>query len=171
MRTYSELITLEWDILSWLIARCSIIIILKVYIYASVWFELIFFSFPLPFYHCSATSRELQSIVNQAWIVPVRPSGLWTRAAEWVLVLSLLHEDVMACKRFPHYSCSAWGISCYRFPSQKGQWLGALKLSLMLVWTNCSTNNRVTGDLTLMSHYKVLVSVCPCGLWINFMLI
>ena len=43
----------------------------------------------------------------------------------------------------------------------KGQWRGALKLSLICAWTNGSSNNRDAGDLRRhRAYYDVTVMVC-----------
>ena len=42
--------------------------------------------------------------------------------------------------------------------THKGQWRGALKLSLICVWTNAWVNNRDAGDLRrYRAHYDVIV--------------
>ena len=44
------------------------------------------------------------------------------------------------------------------FPSQKGQWRGALIFSLVCAWINGWVNNRETGDLRRhLAHYDVIV--------------
>ena len=69
------------------------------------------------------------------------------------------HDDVIKWKHFPRYWPFARGI--HRSPvnsTHKGQWLGALMLSLICVWTNAWVNNRDAGDLRRYRlHYDVTV--------------
>ena len=62
-------------------------------------------------------------------------------------------------KHFPCYWPFVRGI--HRWPvnsSHKGQWRGALVLSLICAWTNSRANHRGTGDLRRRrAHYDVIV--------------
>ena len=58
------------------------------------------------------------------------------------------HDDVIKWKHFPCYWPFARGI--HRSPvnsPHRGQWRGALMLSLICVWLNDWVNNREVGDL------------------------
>ena len=58
-----------------------------------------------------------------------------------------LRDDVIKWKHFPRYWPFVWGI--HRSPlnsPHKGQWRGALMLSLICTWTNGWVNNRDAGD-------------------------
>ena len=85
----------------------------------------------------------------------------------WHVALYLLtHDDVIKWKHFPRYWPFVRGI--HRSPmnsSHKGQWRGALMLSLICVWINGGVNNRKAGDLIrYRAHYDAIVmktgSVC-----------
>ena len=69
------------------------------------------------------------------------------------------HDDVIKWKHFPRYWPFERGI--HRSPmnsSHKGQWRGALMLSLIWVWMNASINNLDAGDLIRhRAHYDVIV--------------
>ena len=59
-----------------------------------------------------------------------------------------VHDDVIKWKHFPRYWPFVRGI--HRSPMNsphKGQWRGALMLSLICVWINGWVNNREAGDL------------------------
>ena len=96
---------------------------------------------------------------------PVRPvSELWGK-----------HDDVIKWKHFPRYWPFVRGI--HRSPvnsPHKGQWRGALMISLIWVWINGWVNNREAGDLRrYRGHYDVIVMkiemwarVCPINAWI-----
>ena len=68
-------------------------------------------------------------------------------------------NDVIKWKYFPRYWPFVRGI--HRSPvnsPHKGQWLGALMLSLICVWINGWVNNREAGDLRrYRAHYDVSV--------------
>ena len=70
-----------------------------------------------------------------------------------------LHDDVIKWKHFPRYWPFVRGI--HRSPvnsPHKGQWRGALMLSLICVWINGWVNNRDAGDLRrYRTHYDVTV--------------
>ena len=65
----------------------------------------------------------------------------------------------MKWKHFPRYWPFVQGI--HRSPvnsPHKGQWRGALMLSLICAWINASVNNREAGDLKChRAHYDVSV--------------
>ena len=70
-----------------------------------------------------------------------------------------LHDDVTKWKHFPRYWPFVRGI--HRSPvnsPHKGQWRGALMISLICVWINGWVNNREPGDLRrYRAHYDVIV--------------
>ena len=96
------------------------------------------------------------------WVNTDSASGLVfevsQRSAEptWTKVY---HDDVIKWKHFPRYWPFVRGI--HRSPvnsTHKGQWRGALILSLICVWTNAWVNNRDAGDLRrYRAHYDVIV--------------
>ena len=69
------------------------------------------------------------------------------------------HDDVIKWKHFPRYWPFVRGI--HRFPvnsPHKGQWYGALVLSLICVWIHDWVNNPEAGDLRrYRAHYDVIV--------------
>ena len=69
------------------------------------------------------------------------------------------HDDVIKWKYFPRYWPFVWGI--HRSPvnsPHKGQWRGALMLSLISALINAWVNNRETRDLRChRTHYDVIV--------------
>ena len=69
------------------------------------------------------------------------------------------HDDVIKWKHFPRYWPFVRGI--HRSPvnsPHKGQWRGALMLSLISAWINEWVNNRETGDLRRHhAHYDVTI--------------
>ena len=68
-------------------------------------------------------------------------------------------DDVIKSKHFPRYWTFARGI--HRSPvnsPHKGQWRGALMLSLICAWINDWVNNREADDLKRhRAHYDVIV--------------
>ena len=70
-----------------------------------------------------------------------------------------MHDDVIKWKHFPRYWPFVRGI--HRSPvnsPHKGQWRGALMLTLICVWINGCVNNREAGDLRrYCAHYGVTV--------------
>ena len=70
-----------------------------------------------------------------------------------------LHDDVIKWKHFPRNWPFVRGI--HRSPvnsPHKGQWRGALMISLICVWINDWVNNRKAGDLRrYRAHYDVIV--------------
>ena len=71
------------------------------------------------------------------------------------------HDDVIKWKHFLRYWTFVWGI--HRSPVNslhKGQWSGALMLSLICAWINGLANNREAGDLRRhRAHYDVIVMI------------
>ena len=77
---------------------------------------------------------------------------------------SVWHDNVIKRKHFPRYWPFVRGI--HRSPvnsPHKGQWRGALMLSLICVWINGWVNNREVGDLRrYRAHYDVIAMVSQC---------
>ena len=73
--------------------------------------------------------------------------------------LGFVHDDVIKWKHFPRYWPFVRGI--HRSPvnsPHKGQWRGALMLSLVWAWLNGWVYNREAGDLRrYRAHYDVTV--------------
>ena len=69
------------------------------------------------------------------------------------------HDDVIKWKHFPRYWPFVRGIARSPVNSpHKGQWRGALKLSMSCVWINDWVNNREAGYLRRYhAHYGVIV--------------
>ena len=60
---------------------------------------------------------------------------------------AMKHDDVIKWEHFPRYRSSVNS-------PDKGQWRGALMLSLIYAWTNAWVNNRNAGDLRRhRAHY------------------
>ena len=75
------------------------------------------------------------------------------------------HDDVIKWKHFPRNWPFVREIhrSPVNFP-HKGQWRGALMVSLIYTWINDWINNREAGDLRRQhGHYDVIVM--NCDLW------
>ena len=69
------------------------------------------------------------------------------------------HDDVIKWEHFPCYWIFVWGIhwSLVNSP-QKGQWHGALMVSLVCAWTNNWVNNRDFGSFKCHhTNYDVTV--------------
>ena len=85
----------------------------------------------------------------------------------------LIYDDVIKWKYFPRYWPFVRGI--HRSPvnsPHKGQWRGALMLSLIFSWINRWVNNREAGDLR--SHralYDVIVMPWLFHLWSIYVII
>ena len=83
-------------------------------------------------------------------------SRVWFRNVDKAIIV---HDDVIKWKHFPRYWPFVRGI--HRSPvnsPHKGQWRGALMLSLICVWINGWINNREAGDLRCYrAHYDVIV--------------
>ena len=79
------------------------------------------------------------------------------------------HDDVIKCKHFLRYWPFVRGN--HRSPvnsPHKGQWRGALMLSLICAWINAWVNNREAGDLrryrgALWRHCNVALKFIPDG--------
>ena len=85
----------------------------------------------------------------------------------WPIVSS--HDDVILKKHFPCYWPFVRGIQ--RSPANslhKGQWRGALTLSLIFDWINGWINNREAGDLIRhRADYDISVMMRPsCSIFI-----
>ena len=79
----------------------------------------------------------------------------WSR----VKIYSGNHDDIMKWVHFPRYWPFVQGIHLFPVKSPpKGQWRGALMLSLICVRINGWVNNREAGDLRrYRAHYDVIV--------------
>ena len=72
------------------------------------------------------------------------------------------HDDVIKWKHFPRFWPFVRGIhrSTVNSP-HKGQWRGALVLSLICAWVNTWVNNGEAGDFRRhRAHYDVIVKDC-----------
>ena len=78
-----------------------------------------------------------------------------------------LQDDVIKWKHFPRYWPFVWGIHWWPVNSpHKGQWHGALMLSLILDWINGWVDNREAGDLRCHhAHFDIIVMVCFIVAW------
>ena len=79
------------------------------------------------------------------------------------MACNIVHNDVIKWKHFPRYRPFVQGI--HRSPvnsPHKGQWRGALMLSLTCVWINSWVSNHEAGDLRrYRAHYDVtLMAAC-----------
>ena len=78
---------------------------------------------------------------------------------EMNLKITNSYDDVIKWKHFPRYWPFVRGI--HRSPvnsPHKGQWRGALMVSLICAWMNGWVNNREAGDLRRhRAHYDVIV--------------
>ena len=77
------------------------------------------------------------------------------------MYIRLDHDDFIKWKHFPRYWPFVRGIhrSLVNSP-HKGQWRGALVLSLICAWINGWVNNREAGDLRRHSaHYDVTLTI------------
>ena len=76
-----------------------------------------------------------------------------------LMVTRKAHDDVIKWKHFPRNWSFVRGI--HRSPvnsPHKGQWRGALMISLICVWINDWVNNREAGDWRrYRAHYDVIV--------------
>ena len=77
----------------------------------------------------------------------------------WRHCSAYIHDDVIKWKHFPRYWPFVRGI--HRSPvnsPHKGQWRGALMLTLICAWINGWVKNREAGDLRRQrAHYDVIV--------------
>ena len=82
--------------------------------------------------------------------------------------VTALYDDVIKWKHFPRYWPFVWGI--HRSPVNflhKGQWRGALILSLICAWIYGWVNNREAGDLRRNhADYDVTVMIYCFNEWI-----
>ena len=91
----------------------------------------------------------------------------WRRLPKRHKINNIDHDDVIKWKHFPRYWPFVRGI--HRSPvnsPHKGQWRGALVLSLICVWINGWVNDREAGDLRrYRTHYDIIVMIiiwtCP----------
>ena len=88
------------------------------------------------------------------------PRRVWFCGIQDVDDGNVLHDDVIKWKHFPRYWPVVRGI--HRSPVNswhKGQWCGALMISLICDWiNNWVKNNREAGDLIRHhAHYDVIV--------------
>ena len=90
--------------------------------------------------------------------------------------LLCMHDNVIKWKHFPRYWPFVRGI--HRSPvnsPHRGQWRGALVLSLICSWINGWVNNREAGDLRChRAHYDVIVmEICiwKFKVWSMFFLV
>ena len=78
-------------------------------------------------------------------------------------LMSHHHDDVIKWKYFPRYWPFVRGI--HRSPvnsPHKGQWRGALFISLICAWINGWVNTSQAGDLRrIRAHYDVIVMMWP----------
>ena len=97
---------------------------------------------------------------------------LWTNFSEmWYKIHNLsykelvlnIHDDVIKWKHFPRYWTFVRGIPRSPVNSpHKGQWHGALLLSLICVWRNGWVKNRGAGDFRrYRAHYDVIIMFHP----------
>ena len=99
---------------------------------------------------------------NVAWKIDRQDNSYMTQNKLSVIdVFKWLHghDDVINWKYFPRYWPFVRGI--HRSPvnsPHKGQWRGALMISLICVWINCWVKNREAGDLgRRRGHYDVTI--------------
>ena len=118
-------------------------------------------------------SLFIQIIVWQTFVTKPFPEQIMTHT-------QFTYDDVIKWKHFPRYWPFVWGI--HRSPvnsPHKGQWRGALMLSLICVWINGWVYNREAGDLWRhRTHYDVRVMktgergvcalVCACWYLLGF---
>ena len=81
----------------------------------------------------------------------------WAQAQNqpWCYYVRCDHNNVIKWKHFPRYYPFVWGIHGSPVNSpHKGQWRGALMVSLVCTWTNAWVNNRDAGDLR---RHRVIV--------------
>ena len=97
---------------------------------------------------------------------------IWSRP-QWVKVLKISkttkvldnHDDVIKWKHFPRYWLFLRGIHWSPVNSpHKGQWRGALMLSLICAWINRWVNNREAGDLRRHRAHCDVIVMCWVGI-------
>ena len=106
-------------------------------------------------------SQNWSGILSYLSVSP--PTGLCAWLS--VCIAQLIHDDVIKWKHFPRYWPFVRGIHwCPVNSAHKGQWRGALMLSLIRVWKNAWVNNRDAGDLRrYRAHYDVITMDCVGG--------
>ena len=89
----------------------------------------------------------------------VDPSQHWLSNGLLLVQTLVCHDDVIKWKHFPRNLPFVRGIHRFLVNSpHKGQWRGALMISLICVWLNDWVNNREAGDLRrYRAHYDVIV--------------
>ena len=138
---------------------------LYIYIYIWLWYTQFFIV------ACASFFLFMYSIIlNMLWYDVI-----------WLTLFSRIHDNVMKWKHFPRYWPFVWGIHRSLVnSSHKGQWHGALILSLICAWTNGSAiDNREAGDLRRHRiHYDVTVMAStgtgtyqPWRIWIKLTII
>ena len=84
--------------------------------------------------------------------------------------LKSYHDDVIKWKYFLHYWPFVRGI--YQSPvnsPHKGQWRGALMLSLICVWINAWVNDREAGASRCHhAHYDIVMATAGHPEWVGF---
>ena len=95
-----------------------------------------------------------------------RRRWLWLQEwIKWGIGMILLHDDVIKWKHYPRYWPFVRGI--HRSPVNslhKGQWRGALMLSLICARINGWVNNGEAGDMRCHRvHYNVIVMMIHMG--------
>ena len=92
----------------------------------------------------------------------IRSNNIYHEYKNWIFFLGSSYDDVIKWMRFPRYWPFVWGIhrSPVNYP-HKGQWRGALMLSLICEWINRWVYNREAGDLRRhRTHYGAIVMNC-----------
>ena len=86
-------------------------------------------------------------------------AALWHTITDQCAFIRKWHDDVIKWKHFPRNWPFVRGI--HRSPvnsPHKGQWRGALMISMICVWINDWVNNREAGDLRrYRAHHDVIV--------------
>ena len=112
---------------------------------------------------CKSKFRESICCSQLYWFIPYHscPWGdvVIIQSPDIMIMFSLIHDDFIKWKHFPHY----WPFvkRIHRSPvnsPRKGQWRGALMFPLICAWINGWVNNREAGDLRRhRAHYDVIV--------------
>ena len=98
------------------------------------------------------------------WLGP-KPFSLSLHAFLDIAWILFLYDDVIKWKHFSALLAICVGNSpvTAEFPTQKGQWRGALIFSLISAWINCWENNREAGDLRRRhAPFDVTVKLLLC---------
>ena len=102
--------------------------------------------------HCVAT------LMNEQRAMPHDEGGFNIKTSSWQ---HRNHDDVIKWRHFPRYWPFVRGI--HRPPvnsPHKGQWRGALILSLIFVWIYGWVNNRDAGEFRRhRAHYDLIVMI------------